>query len=288
MTEATIANRIKEMERQFSISEAAHLFDDSSPESLAKSAIEEVIRAYTAGINHAGRYEFEGLSRLQVLRRACPDPEKDKAFLENLKGRKDAFKKPDQLPTMAVARRILDEGFADFDLDSFDPKGMLRTWLSSRYTPEAIRQGLSIFGTERTKGRLRSDTAHRYLVKVIQNCQDEIDLRQQEDQLRKYVEIERQGLLRELDREYDLLKAECEARSGPLNDLAFQLSEKAVFGSMILQRSFWEAKLKKLLVEKKDRIAPVIRHIRRLFEAHWNDRFQLIDHLISWNIGLAT
>jgi hypothetical protein len=262
--------------------------DDRSTESLVKSAIEEIIRAYTAGINHAGRYEFEGLSRLQVLRRACPDPEKDKAFLESLKGRQDVFRKPDQLPTMAVARRILDEGFADFDLDSFDPKGMLRTWLSSRYTPEAIRQGLSIFGTERTKGRLRSDTAHRYLVKVIQNCQDEIDLRQQEDQLRKYVEIERQGLLRELDREYDLLKAECEARSGPLNDLAFQLSEKAVFGSMILQRSFWEAKLKKLLVEKKDRIAPVIRHIRRLFEAHWNDRFQLIDHLISWNIGLAT
>ena len=262
--------------------------DDSSTESLAKSAIEEIIRAYTAGINHAGRYEFEGLSRLQVLRRACPDPEKDKAFLEYLKGRQDGFKKPDQLPTMGVARQILDKGFADFDLGPLDPKGSLRTWLSSRYTPEAIRQGLSIFGTERAKGRLHSNTAHRYLVKVIQNCQDEIDLRQQEDQLRKYAEIERQGLLRELNREYELLKAECEGRSGPANDLAFQLSEKAVFGSMILQRSFWEAKLKKLLMERKGRIASVIRHIRRLFEAHWNDRFQLINHLISWNIGLAT
>ena len=262
--------------------------DDSSPESLAKSAIEEVIRAYTAGINHAGRYEFEGLSRLQVLRRACPDPEKDKAFLENLKGRKDAFKKPDQLPTMDVARQILDEGFADFALDAFDSKGTLRTWLSSRYTPEAIRQGLAIFATQRAKGRLHSDTAHRYLVKVIQNCQDEIDLRQQEDQLRKYAEVEKRGLLRELDREYELLKAECEGRSGPANDLAFQLSEKAVFGAMILQRSFWEAKLKTLLMKREDRTAPVIRHIRRLFEAQWNDRFQLINHLISWNIGLAT
>ena len=262
--------------------------DDSSPESLAKSAIEEVIRAYTAGINHAGRYEFEGLSRLQVLRRACPDPEKDRVFLENLKARHDVYKKPDQLPSMGVARDILDEGFAAFELDPLDPKGTLRTWLSSRYTPEAIRQAMAIFGTERAKGRLHSNTAHRYLVKVIQNCQDEIDLRQQEDQLRKYAEIERQGLLGELDREYELLKAECEGRSGPLNDLAFQLSEKAVFGSMILQRSFWEAKLKKLLVEKKDRIASVIRHIRRLFEAHWNDRFQLINHLISWNIGLTT
>jgi hypothetical protein len=262
--------------------------DDSSPENLAKSAVEEIIRAYTAGINHAGRYEFEGLSRLQVLRRACPDPEKDRAFLENLKGRRDFYKKPDQLPTMRVARQILDKGFADFDLDPFDPKGTLRTWLSSRYTPEAIRQGLAIFATQRAKGRLHSDTAHRYLVKVIQNCQDEIDLRKQEDYLREYAEVEKRGMFRELEKEYELLKAQCDGRSGPAYDLAFQLSEKAVFGAMILQRSFWEAKLKKLLLEGKDRIASVIRHIRRLFEAHWNDRFQLINHLISWNIGLTT
>ena len=262
--------------------------DDSSTESLAKCAIEEIIRAYTAGINHAGRYEFEGLSRLQVLRRACPDPEKDRSFLENLKGRQDLLKKSDQLPTMGVARDILDEGFAAFELGPLDPKGTLRTWLSSRYTPEAIRQGLSIFGTQRAKGRLQSNTAHRYLVKVIQNCQDEIDLREQEDQLRKYAEVEKRGLLRELDREYELLKAECEGRTGPANDLAFQLSEKAVFGAMFMQRSFWEGKLKDLLMKKKDRTAPVTRHIRRLFEAQWNDRFQLINRLISWNIGLTT
>ncbi len=261
--------------------------DDSSPENLAKSAVEEIVRAYTAGINHAGRYEFEGLSRLQVLRRACPDPEKDRAFLENLKGRRDLYKKPDQLPTMRVARQILDKGFADFDLDPFDPKGTLRTWLSSRYTPAAIRQGLAIFATQRAKGRLHSDTAHRYLVKVIQNCQDEIDLRKQEDYLREYAEVEKRGLLRELEKEYELLKAQCDGRSGPAYDLAFQLSEKAVFGAMILQRSFWEAKLKKLLLEGKDRIASVIRHIRRLFEAHWNDRFQLINRLVSWSIGLT-
>ncbi len=260
--------------------------NDSSPESLVKSAVEEVLRAYTAGINHAGRYEFQGLSRLQVLRRACPDPEKDRAFLESLKGRRDRYKKPDQLPTMGVARQLLDKGFTDFGLDVVDPKGTLRTWLSSRYTPEAIRQGLAIFATQRAKGRLRSETAHRYLVKVIQNCQDEIDLRQQEDLLREYAELEKRGMLRELEREYELLKAQCDG-SGPTNDLAFQLSEKAVFGGMILQRSFWEAKLKRLLLKSKDRIDSVIRHIRRLFEAHWNDRFQLINHLIAWSSGLT-
>jgi hypothetical protein len=260
--------------------------DDSDPESLVKSAVEEVLRAYTAGINHAGRYEFEGLSRLQVLRRACPDPGKDGAFLENLKGRRDHYKRSDQLPTMKVARRLLDKGFADFGLDPLDPKGGLRTWLSSRYTPEAIRQGFAIFATQRAKGRLRSKTAHRYLVKVIQNCQDEIDLRQQEDLLREYAELEKRGMLRELEREYELLKAQCDG-SGPANDLAFQLSEKAVFGGMILQRSFWEAKLKRLLLKGKDRTDSVIRHIRRLFEAHWNDRFQLINRLLSWSVGLT-
>jgi transposase-like protein len=45
------------------------------------NTVEKVLRAYTAGINHAGRYEFEGLSRLQVLRRADPDPGKHRAFL---------------------------------------------------------------------------------------------------------------------------------------------------------------------------------------------------------------
>ena len=50
--------------------------NDSSPESLVKSAVEEVLRAYTAGINHAGRYEFEGLSRLQVLPPGMPGSRK--------------------------------------------------------------------------------------------------------------------------------------------------------------------------------------------------------------------
>ncbi len=173
---------------------------------------------------------------------------------------------------MKVARQILDKGFADFCLDALDSKGPLRTWLSSRYTPEAIRQGPAIFATQRAKGRLHSDTANRYLVKVIQNCQDEIDLRQQEDQLRKYAEIEKRGFLGELDQEYELLMGDCEGRTGPANDLAFQLSEKAVFGAMILQRSFWEAKPKKLLLECQGRIASVIRHIHRLFEAHFKEK----------------
>lgn len=72
----------------------------------------------------------------------------------------------------------------------------------THHTPEAIRQGLAIFDTEWSKGRLRNKTAHRYLVKMIQNCHD--------------------------------------------------------------------------------KISAVCRHIRRLFEAAWNDRFVLISKLVAW------
>jgi len=44
--------------------------------------------------------------------------------------------------------------------------------------------------------------AHRYLVKVIQNCQEEIDLRMQEELLRKFAQKERQGWLQEFEAEY--------------------------------------------------------------------------------------
>jgi len=48
--------------------------NDESEEALKKSAVHEIIRAYTSGINHAGRVEFDGKSRRQVLQETCPNP----------------------------------------------------------------------------------------------------------------------------------------------------------------------------------------------------------------------
>ena len=261
--------------------------DDSSLETLKRSAVSEIIRAYTAGINHAGRAEFDGKSRLQVLRETCPDPEADQAFLEQLRSAHAQPGRPDTLPTQAVARALLDQGFARFELEAHDPKGELRTWLSARYTPEAIGQGLAIFGTEQAKGRLRNPMAHRYLVKLIQSCQEELNLREQESLLREFAETERQAWLAELEQDYALLQSECENGSTLESDLAFRLSEQTVFGSLPLQRAFWEEKLKGLLATQRQRIGAVCRHIRRLFEAEWNDRFQLISRLVAWEKQLA-
>ena len=66
--------------------------------------------------------------------------------------------------------------------------------------------------------------AHRYLVKVIQNCQHEIDLRRQEELLREYAEVERSAWLQVYEAEYATLVAECTGVS-PEFDLAYRLGE---------------------------------------------------------------
>jgi len=77
------------------------------------------------------------------------------------------------------------------------------------------------------------------------------------------------------------LKKECDG-SAPEKNLLFCLGEKAVFGGLALQRSFWEDKLKQMLGKCHDKCFVVCRHIRRLFEAKWNDRFALISKLVAW------
>jgi len=261
--------------------------DDSSLENLKRSAVSEAVRAYCAGINQAGRAEFDGKSRQQVLRKACPDPHADQAFLEQLHAEHTHQGRSTPLPSQALARQILDAGFARFGLEASDTQGQLRTWLSGRYTPAAIRQGLALFATERDKGRLREKTAHRYLVKLIQSSQEELDLRAQEHWLRKFAEIERIAWVQELEQDYAILKTECDNTSTLEQDLAFRLSEKAVFDGLPLARAFWEEKLRSLLEKQCQRFEAVRRHIRRLFDAQWNDRFHLISLLIGWENQLV-
>ena len=92
--------------------------DDSTLENLKRSAVSECIRAYCAGINQAGRAEFEGKSRQQVLRKACPDPHADQAFIEHLHGEHTRQGRSKPLASQALARQILDAGFARFELEA--------------------------------------------------------------------------------------------------------------------------------------------------------------------------
>lgn len=262
------------------------LLDDSSEESLIKSAVGEVLRAYTAAVNHAARAELDGKSRVGVLREARPDPAKDREFIEQLHADHTGTRRVDALPTRQTSLALLNKAYEHFGIAALDPKGATRQWLAGRYTPEAIRQGVAIFGAERHKGRILNKTADRYLVKVIQNCQEEIDLRLQEEFLRKYAEAERSVWLKGLEEEYQTLVGECQGSSLEKN-LAFRLSEKAVFGGLVLQRAFWERKLKTLIKKQADRFTAVRAHVRRLFEATWEHRFALIGKLINWEYQLT-
>ncbi len=198
---------------------------------MIHSAVREILRAYTVGVNHAGRVELDGKSRKQVLRQTCLDPEKDRKFIEQLHADHNSEKRVDTLPTEEVSRLLLDEGVKRFGIEDLDPDVKTRQWLAGRYSPEAIRQGLAIFGTERDKERLQNDMAHRYLVKVIQNCQAEIDLRRQEEYLCAFAEIEYRGWLQQLEADFKILKAESN-ESRPEKELAFRLSDNAVFGGL--------------------------------------------------------
>jgi hypothetical protein len=260
--------------------------DESSLETLKRSAVSEVIRAYTAGVNHAGRFEFDGKSRAEVLRDACPPTDKDRAFIEGLRAGHNEKRRPSSLPTASVARALLDTGFARFGIEHLDPQGKVRHWLSRRFTPQAIRQGLAIFGAEREKGRLRNKTAHRYLVKVIRSCQEELDLRAEEELLRFFAQHERQAWLEILECEYEQLQAE-HADASEARQMVFRVSESALFGSMLLERAFWENKLQSLLLIQPELFETVCSHIRRHWEVDRTCRFQLIDKIIGWQYQTA-
>ncbi len=81
--------------------------DDSSRENLKRSAVGEVARAYTAGVNHARRVELDGKSRILVLRDACPNPDKDKRFIEQLRVNHSKPRPKETLATQTIARKIL-------------------------------------------------------------------------------------------------------------------------------------------------------------------------------------
>jgi hypothetical protein len=263
------------------------ILDDSNIETLQQSAVSEVIRAYTTAGNHAQRFELDGKSRQRTLKDASPSPDKDRKFLQKLHA--NHLKKPEPLPldTQTLSRQILDRTFKDHDLEELDKGGKTRRWIAARFTPKAIRQALALFATERKKGRLQHEMAVRYLVKVIQSQQHELDLREQEQSLLSYAQQQKKQWLFQWENDYQAFEESCSHQSSRQEAFACQLAEMTLFASIFLQRAFWEDKLKTLLKTQQQLLHSVCQHLRRLFEADSNDRFQLISSLIEWDIGLV-
>ena len=260
--------------------------DETNETTRRMSTVHEVLRAYTAGLNHARRAELGGKSRQGALRETCPDPETQRKYIANLHGDHTKKWKPEPLSTKEVSRVVLDEAFERFGLINQDPEGKRRDWLASSFTPDSIREGVAIFGAKYEKGKLRSKHSIRYLVKVIINRQHEHDLRRQEELLREFAEMEKRAWLKIHEAKHAQLLIDCEG-APEHEDLAIRLAENTARGSLNIQRAFWENKLKEHIMKQRDRYVAVCSHIRRLFEIPEKQRFTLISKLVAWESGLT-
>ena len=259
------------------------MLDDTSTETLVTSAVHEIIRAYTSGINHSPRAEFAGKSRVAAVREACPDPKKDAELVAKLKASHQRGRHPaTPLPTAGIARALLDEVFESFALVAADTGGRLRTWLAATFEPDAIRRAAAIFAAKRAKGALRGKHAHRYLVKLISGVQVEIDLEREEHFLLRYAETERRSWLAALI----AAKAEIERESATLDERILAFADHAIFGGIFLEKAYWERELSAALAETPTLLSTVTSHIRRLYEAPALCRRRLLNRIVISHAGL--
>jgi len=258
--------------------------DDSSKSALIQSAMHEIIRTYTATTNHVPRAEFDGKSRAQALYEYVPDPRqqaKDQEFLKRLKASRKAgpwARRP--LPDPR-SRELLDDAFTRFGLLPKDPSGSLRTYLSE-FEPAAIKTAVAIFQARQERGKIQVEWAHRYLVKLIRNLQEELDLQRCEEKLLDLSRAHAQNWTREQERLYDQLRGEVTE----VKDLSCHVAEKAAEGEVPVAAAFWREKLRALLINAKELIPAVRTHLRRLHGANFNLRVLLMNELVELECGL--
>ena len=263
------------------------VLDDTNMETLKQSAVSEVVRAYVSATNHAQRFELDGKSRMRVLKNACPNQDKDLKFLRKLHAEHKNRFKSTPLHTQPIARRLLDHGFKEYGLLDSDKQGKLRDWIASRFTPQAIKQGLAILAIKQQKGELHNPFANRYLVKVTQSQQNELDLNQLEQELLKYAKLEKQHWLTEWENDFQELRMASLKQNEDQYHFVCQLVESTLFSSIFLQKAFWQDKLIMILHKYKHLFQDARNHIKRLYEADPNDRFQLISLLVQSEAGLV-
>ena len=248
--------------------------DDSNRDSLIHSAVREVLRAYTAATNSVPRVELDGQSRAHVLQSSCPSYEqrqRDLAFLANLKADHGSSQRW-QRPPDPISLDLLDGVFERLNLLDKDPKRSLRLYLA-RYEPAAIRRAAAVVSAKLYRGAVDSRWAHRYLVKVIQTQQDELDLERAAKELHELCSIENQSWTHHEEREYQTLVSE---HDDP-KQLALVLAENAAHGGIPVQAAFWTQKLLALLDSATHLAAAVTTHLVRLYEAPHQKRLALID-----------
>ena len=252
---------------------AIHL-DDSNRSSLIHSAVEEVLRAYTSATNSVPRIELDGASRIRALQESCPSYEqqqRDLAFLARLKADHETPRRWERPPD-PTSLDLLDGVFERLDLLDKDPRRSLRLFLA-RYEPAAIRRAAAVVSAKLHRDAVDRRWAHRYLVKVIQNQQDELDLERAAQELLQLCRIQNQSWTTNEEREHQTLMSE---HRDP-KQLALALAENAALGGIPVQSTFWTEKLLELLDNAPHLADAVITHLVRLYEAPHQKRLALVD-----------
>ena len=258
--------------------------DDSSQQALLQSAVQEVIRAYTAATNAVPRAELDGKSRREVFAAACPSHEqqqRDREFLQNLQA-KHRLQKSRRQCRDPQSRQLLDVVFARFDLIGHDPKGSLRDYLAT-FEPAAIRRAGAIVAVRKERGLVEQEYLHRYLTKVIQNIQQEIDLERAAQELHDLCQAQGEAWTVQLEQDYLSL----ENQTASPEDQVRVVAELAAHGGLPLARNFWTGKLERLLRRYRHLIPTAVTHLVRLFEAPYDQRLTLIDRITALQFGVA-
>lgn len=259
--------------------------DDSSKETLIKSCLENIVKAYTAGINHAARFEHNGKSRLEILKSGKKDPERDRKLIEQLAARHQGSFPSIPHRDFEVSLPILNEYWQSSGLIDQDPKTKKLKWLASSFSYHAIVRGLEIFNRKLESGTF-SPNGDRisYLIKVIRASEETLLIEKADTDFTKYAMETHQDLLSQYQKDLDLVQSE----SGSTTELAFTMADNALMGSIVLERAFWQEQLIKKLKKLPEAVRSVKDHVKRVYEADYHDRKNLIQQLTDIEFGLVS
>jgi len=258
--------------------------NDESRESLVRSAVEETLRAYVAATNSVPRPDLHGRSRLEVLHDSCPSleqQERDRAFLARLKADHESSHRWLNAPD-PTSLELLNVVFDRLGLLPLDPTSSLRRYLAA-YEPAAIRRAAAVVAAKLNRGALKPRFAHRYLTKVIQNQQDELDLERASQELLHLATLHRQSWTTHEELDYRELLTQ---HQDP-EKLVTALADNAAQGGLPVRSAFWTDKLLTTLRAAPQLVAAVVTFLVRLYEAPAQNRLALVDLVTAASLGLA-
>jgi len=247
--------------------------DDTDDDSFLRSAVREVLRAYTAATDTVPRDEWDGRSRRQVLQQARPTEEqrrRDEDFLKRLKKRKRG---PRARPSDPETRKLVDHVFERFQLTERDPKGQLRRHLAT-FQPAAIRRAAAILAAKLERGLVQPQYAHRYLAKVVRTQQEEIDLERAAEELLELARRQNRNWVEREEHHFDTLARD----HRNLEELTRAVAERAACGGIPLQTTFWTRKLLEMLRHQAAHLVEDVKKLLiRLYEVPTQQRLVLLD-----------